>query len=142
MLLGNVFRDHCRKQKHDNFIALNHDHSKLPVFLDATAVIPRESGYLDKLFPRISRIVVCTNYSNLQQILHTIHFNDFIACARDVAKLQEFGFGGRMPHCLPNGDYDELQCVIRTCYCRSYPDVTYHPQNMTRLPCCKLSYLS
>ncbi|CAL8143252.1 unnamed protein product [Orchesella dallaii] len=57
------------------------------------------------------------------------------ACARDIARLQEFGFSGRLPHCLSNGDYDELQCVVRTCFCRSHPEKLFAMHAMNDSDC-------
>ncbi|ODN01386.1 Thyroglobulin [Orchesella cincta] len=57
------------------------------------------------------------------------------ACARDIARIQEFGFTGRLPHCLPNGDYDELQCVVRTCFCRSHPETVFAMHKMNDSAC-------
>jgi hypothetical protein len=111
------------------------------IFSDVIVVLLKEKRYSDSPFLTYNRIVVGItfklNYWYLLQILHSIPKCWHIAaCARDVARLESYGFKGKVPHCLPNGDYDELQCVGRNCYCRSFPAVYQDIVNMTKLPCC------
>lgn len=65
----------------------------------------------------------------------------YLACARDVDRLKEFGFTGRFPHCLPNGDYDELQCVVRDCFCRSHPEELFAMHALNTSKCCRFIYV-
>jgi len=46
-------------------------------------------------------------------------------CSRDYQNALELGFRSlQFPHCLPNGNYDQLQCVNLACYCIDPDDFT------------------
>jgi hypothetical protein len=57
-------------------------------------------------------------------------------CARDIDNLKmRNGLKGIMPRCLPNGDYDELQCVGRDCWCIYRPETKVKINDIDDLPC-------
>lgn len=63
-------------------------------------------------------------------------------CSRDYQKVLNFGFPSlQFPHCLPNGNYDELQCVNLACYCINPANLTISSYwapifDIEKLPCC------
>lgn len=70
--------------------------------------------------------------------------DSFLACSRLRTELEEAGRLDVSLHCLPNGNYEELQCDSNVCWCAEEKTgdvqidtvaVTIHL--MTYLPCCK-----
>jgi hypothetical protein len=52
----------------------------------------------------------------------------------------------QFPHCLPNGNYDTLQCVNQACFCISSTNQTLTSSiqpitAITELPCCNFFHL-
>lgn len=52
----------------------------------------------------------------------------------------------QFPHCLPNGNYDTLQCVNQACFCvnsesKNWTSAPVPITALTELPCCITHYL-
>ncbi|CAG7816425.1 unnamed protein product [Allacma fusca] len=59
-------------------------------------------------------------------------------CARDIDNLRNTNaLKGNVPRCLPNGDYDELQCVGRDCWCLFKPNDKKKLNDISNLSCFK-----
>ena len=65
-------------------------------------------------------------------------------CSRDINNFTKTVDFEKFPRCLPNGDYDPLQCVQNRCFCMD----TLHPsdelmdaKDMEKLLCCKTYFL-
>ena len=72
-------------------------------------------------------------------------FLTLLECSRAYeAALSEGSLMGtvQFPHCLPNGNYDALQCVNVACFCinpvnKSLNSDVQPITAITELPCCK-----
>lgn len=67
------------------------------------------------------------------------------ACSRQRHKAELAGRLDVTLHCLPNGDYEELQCDMGICWCAEEKDghiqkgTVAVPESLwTYLPCCEL----
>ena len=65
----------------------------------------------------------------------------FSGCARHSADVDDLlGEDAPRPHCLPNGNFDSLQCIDDRCFCANATQVTGDITNLetiTDLICCK-----
>lgn len=69
------------------------------------------------------------------------------ACSQWRHKLEEEGFSGVFLHCSQNGNYEEVQCTTKFCWCAEpngelKQGTRIVPQKWWKqLPCCKTSFL-
>ena len=67
------------------------------------------------------------------------------ACSRKVHQLKAAGRSDVTLHCLPNGNYDPLQCDQEVCFCVNSTTAEPYGATVSRdmwkgLPCCKYPY--
>ena len=100
-------------------------------------------------WPEKQWIVVMTSvYKALPWFVENLFCFVPLECSREyeVAKQLKALDAAAFFHCLPNGNYDKLQCIAQACFCINPADQSLASNkepitNVEDLPCCKYSRL-